>query len=155
MFALDPIVRSEDNDVFAHDEQREIVAYHEAGHAVAQYALGAGLSRISLRTKIKNDSERGLVIGYSGICYSSVKFIKRNQRLLDQRQFDELLFIYGVATAAGPAAERKYCLMNGVPLQTLKGIEGDYATIDVVERLMEEVGRDGADYLVSVGVARN
>jgi hypothetical protein len=120
MFAFAPNGELQTTDAFDHFEERRVVAYHEAGHAVLLFALDAGLSRIALRTLILKAGD-GPKIAHSGICFPRRHFNAQVLRLVDRRRFHDSLIIHGVTLAAGPAAERKFCLSSDARLEHMLG----------------------------------
>jgi hypothetical protein len=145
MFAFAPNSELQTTDAFDHFEERRVVAYHEAGHAVLQFALDAGLSRIALRTSIVKAGD-GPKIAYSGICFPRRQFNAQVLRLLDRKRFHDSLIIHGVTSAAGPAAERKFCLSSDARLRTYAGSAEDHQHIFAVACMMDEIGQDGTAY---------
>ena len=65
---------------------------------------------------------------------------------LNRGAYDRILLAYGVSTAAGPAAERKYCLHENVPIRTLGSSKGDHNDIEKAERLLRDEGRSPDAY---------
>lgn len=52
----------------------------------------------------------------------------------------------GIASAAGPAAERKYYLQRKVPIRTLGATEGDHENIEKTAKGLELAGRNRYAY---------
>jgi hypothetical protein len=95
----------------------QATAHHEAGHAVVSDALGHGCNRIEL---IEGRPE-SKTVEISGAAYPAIEAHRRVKReqmnLLEGRPFDlRMLIISGIVSAAGPAAERKFCLEEDTPL---------------------------------------
>ncbi len=103
----------------------ERVCYHEAGHAVLGYALGDGLTRIEL-SEVITLTDSGKLISVGGLCasrrYVDLKIYSRiRRRILDDRVVGS-----AVGIAAGPAAERKFNILNNQPQRLLGGSAGDH-----------------------------
>jgi hypothetical protein len=134
---------------FSTFEFEEVLAFHEAGHAVAEYALGLGCPQISLTICISDDGEHqprhltacaGGNVLYGGAASSNKRTNRRVDRLMRRGIFGPEVLAYGIATAAGPAAERKFCLANGLPLNILAASGSDHEIIDSVAMQLEEFG---------------
>ena len=122
MFANDP-ERSENMSDFFFDVER--VCYHEAGHAVLGYALGDGLTQIEL-SEVVALTDSGKLISVGGLCasrrYVDLKIYSRiRRRILDDRVVGS-----AVEIAAGPAAERKFNILNNQRQRLLGGSAGDH-----------------------------
>jgi hypothetical protein len=107
------------------------VAHHEAAHAVTSYALGHGILSVSLSYLEKNGS-----VAYGGVAVCSKEWTAALNRYLHRHldgrsnRLRARAMSDAVATAAGPAAERKYCLAQGLPLRALGSADGDHKRID-------------------------
>jgi hypothetical protein len=145
MFAFAPNNGLQTTDGFDHFEERRVVAYHEAGHAVLQFALGAGLSRLALRTSIVEAGDRP-AIAYSGICFPRRQFNAQVLRFLRRKEPHDTLVVHGVTLAAGAAAEQKFCLSSDARMRTYAGSAQDHQHIYVVACMMDEIGQDGTAY---------
>ena len=136
MFTLEPHDESEAAQFMKFETHKSRAAYHEAGHAVLRYALGLGLTRIFSRTTIAEDENGDLGIVYHGMVTSPKLEIETQRRL-----HPDVLAV-GVSTAAGPAAELKWCVLRGHPVRTLNGSDDDHAYIDRFGSLIEKLGRN-------------
>jgi hypothetical protein len=137
MFSLEPEDETEIAQFFKHETEKQRIAYHEAGHAVLNYALGLGLSRITLRTTIREDDDHELIVAYHGITISPKLDVHMHGRRLGSD-----LIAYGISTAAGAAAERKWCVIRETPLTIRNGSDGDHASIERVGDMLEKNGRN-------------
>lgn len=110
---------------------REAVMFHESGHAVVQYALGLGCSAISLMiTKVMRN---GNELSYChGSCASNRVTVRGIVSRIARGNINAGVLAHGIATAAGPAAERKYYLSQGLPFRMLSSTEADRNDIDVL-----------------------
>ena len=131
-----------DHGLSAHYSEIQATAYHEAGHAVVQYALGWGIRDIGMRTRIVHDKDNEKGITYSGVCYVTHSCNARVNQALRRGQFCWDLLVLGIKAAAGPAAERKYCLSDDVPVRTRLTSEGDREQIDYAAFRLLRNGRN-------------
>lgn len=119
---------------------REAVAFHESGHAVMQHALGLGCSGITLViTRVMRDWKE--LTYCSGTCASDEALDRRLRAEIEQGRFNDGVLAHGVATAAGPAAERKYYLLNGLPFRMLGAAGSDRNSIDSADVKLASAGR--------------
>jgi len=119
---------------------REAVAFHESGHAVLQYALGLGCSGITLIvTKVRRDWKE--LTYCSGMSASDEAVDQRLRAEIEHGRFNDGVIAHGVATAAGPAAERKYYLLNGLPFRMLGATRSDRNSIDSADVKLASAGR--------------
>jgi hypothetical protein len=133
MFTLEPHDESAAAQFMKFETHKSRAAYHEAGHAVLKYALGVGLTRIFLRTTIAEDENGDLGIVYHGMVTSPKLDVETQRRLHPD------VLAAGVSTAAGPAAERMWCMLRGHPVRTRYGSEGDHALIDRLAAPLEKI----------------
>jgi len=112
-----------------------VLAHHEAGHAVMSYALGHGLTELWIQVTRKPEGAwrtRGL----STRPHATTRKMPTPKQMLkplsDHHQ--RLLIEDGVMTAAGVAAERKFCLLCDTPMRSLGGSEDDHNAIDGVDK---------------------
>ena len=133
MFTLEPHDKSAAGQFMKFETHKSRAAYHEAGHAVLKYALGLGLTRIFLRTTIAEDENGDLGIVYHGKTTSPKLDIETQRRLHPD------VLAAGVSTAAGPAAELKWCVLRGHPVRTQYGSDGDHALIDHLGAQIEKI----------------
>jgi hypothetical protein len=112
-----------------YDVASEAVSFHESGHAVLQYALGLGCAGITLiSTRIRRgDTELDFK---SGACAADETTDRRVRAQIDTGKFSFEVLAHGIATAAGPAAERKYYLLHGLPFRMLGATGADRHSID-------------------------
>ncbi len=111
-------------------------AYHEAGHAVASYAQGLGCGRIELSTIRPAPG----MIAHKGEFFSPVYHHRRVNRQTKRGEFDSSVLAAGVVFAAGPAAERKFCMIEDLPVRALGHSQRDHDTIDAVACRLALVG---------------
>jgi hypothetical protein len=124
---------------------REAVMFHESGHAVVQYALGLGCSAISLMiTKVMRN---GNELSYChGSCASNRVTVRGIVSRIARGNINAGVLAHGIATAAGPAAERKYYLSQGLPFRMLSSTEADRNDIDGTDRKLASAGRNRFAY---------
>jgi len=139
MFALEPHDEPVAHDMLAHLIEQQKAAYHEAAHAALSHALGHGLSSISLMTTIIEQDGRK-TIGYHGKTGAKWGTGRVTISYHSPRQFLPVALVSGIVTAAGPAAERKYCLLNHLPVRVQLAAEGDHV---IIERLAVKLEREG------------
>lgn len=107
----------------------ERIAYHEAGHAVVGYALGLGCTRIQMRETYFPLERQKAPSG----CYYITREAARNSTTLIQRgKYHPTLARIAIMSAAGPAAELKYCQENELPARILGGSESDHRSIEAI-----------------------
>lgn len=94
------------------DARRDLTAHHEAGHAVVSYAVGFGCAEIMLTTEIRFLDGR-LQCRHEGGHKPNQKAVWRIDRRRSRRRFNSDLLALGIATAAGPAAQRSFCIARG------------------------------------------
>ena len=105
--------------------------YHEAGHAVVGYALGMGCTSIEIKESYDiYDGKLGVAVG--GRVQGAPSIGKRLKKQIEKGAWCRATLIHGVNTCAGPAAERKYRILNDQPMDMLGAIEGDHNNIDNV-----------------------
>lgn len=123
-----------------HDFAAEAVSFHESGHAVLQYALGLGCAGISLiSSRIgQGESERNF---RSGMCAADEATDRRIRAHIELGQFNADVLAHGIATAAGPAAERKYYLLHALPFRMLGATGADRHSIDSTDLKLASTGR--------------
>ena len=92
--------------------RRETTAYHEAGHAVVSYALGFGCAEIRLTTETRVHDGRSQY-RHEGGHKPNQKAVWRIDRRHSRRRFNTDLLAIGILTAAGPAADRSFCIARG------------------------------------------
>ena len=103
---------------FTHFNEMYATAFHEAGHAVVQYALGVGLPRLGMRIRVELNEDNNRTIGYAGKVYVTEAMNREVNLALDSGKFCWVVLAAGIRAVAGPAAERKYCIADGVPVRT-------------------------------------
>lgn len=105
----------------------QLLAHHEAGHAVCGYALGFGCNRIVM-------CETYLEEGIRASCaYFGAETPKRRVYAdLKRGLYSTQLANYATTCAAGPAAERRFSIENGLALRTLGGAINDHEAIEAV-----------------------
>ncbi len=132
-------------DMVTYLTETELVEIHEAGHAVADFALGRGCEGISLEER-RLIKDGGMTVAYTGIVHP--KKAKRGaHRNFERGVLDETIIAFGVTVAAGPAAERKYRLREGLPLDMVGYTAGDHQLIETVAKTLARVGgHDRAAY---------
>jgi hypothetical protein len=145
MFTQEPWELPTELNIVAHMEQREATQFHEAGHAAIQYVLGLGISNIELGIT-KTIAEENEVYSYHGKSIQSKSVFTRLVRRLDKGDFCAEVLAHGIASAAGPAAERKYYLTRGAPIRTFMASEGDHVSIDYAAKNLERQGRNRFAY---------
>lgn len=121
------------------DEYNEMLAtcVHEAAHAVVGYAFGEPL--FSIGTWVHRERrDGGVSFSYGG----EVRHGPAGQRRLVDFPYRPMHFRLGVVYAAGPAAERRYLLQQGLPLRLLGHSTGDHLQIDCIGKALEDHGRD-------------
>jgi hypothetical protein len=143
MFAYEPRVDHARGFVGnAVDQNMEMGAtqYHEAGHAVLMYALGLGCTGVHLMEKTLRLPDGSLGVTYSGCVNGWKTRVSRVHRLINRGSLTAEVIADGVASAAGPAAERKYRLLAGVSLSMLGATEGDHRRIEGAAKRLQFIG---------------
>jgi len=145
MLTLEPY---RDDERLAKRQVSEIRAacYHEAGHAVIQYALGCGLPRIGMQTRIVSLDNGRMGIAYGGAVYVTDTWNRQVNQARSQGRFCWHLHTLGIKTLAGPAAERKFCIANKIPVRTLETGEHDRSLIDLTATSLHQNGRNPEAY---------
>jgi hypothetical protein len=116
---------------------RTAAAHHEAGHAVVGYALGLGLPSVSLRyiQQGRNTSFGGLVpcskTWVDGLILELLRYRQSRPNNWRGRAVSD-----AVSSAAGPAAERKFCIETETPLRLSRSAESDHERIDLLGKTM-------------------
>jgi hypothetical protein len=143
--------------MFAHEDLNDltifffdnIVAHHEAGHAVVGYALGIGTHCIQMRTQYSPVESTCAPHG----CWIPSKRHKAefrrnvNRWEADPNAFSHQFVLHGIATAAGAAAEYKYCRAEGLAHRALFGTDGDHKYIESTDKeLFRRAGRNGYSF---------
>ena len=130
---------SEDTHGNESPEDLRLLLIHEAAHAVMLYVLGFGLTRIFLvRGDIPQDGDgKPFVLSGAVPAQRGLKF---------EGVLNEKMIAHGVASAAGPAAERKLRLAMGLPLGMKTYAQGDHAAINKAATALDEAGHDGRAY---------
>lgn len=123
-----------------HDVASEAVSFHESGHAVMQYALGLGCAGISVISSRIFRGERDLTFR-SGMCAADEATDRRIRAQIELGQVNFDVLAHGIATAAGPAAERKYYLLHDLPFRMLGATGADRNSIDSTDRKLASTGR--------------
>jgi hypothetical protein len=117
--------------------QMDSLEIHEAGHAVVQYALGFSCAGIAITEK------RFIVEGArkaSIACFSRKDRDRRVPRRIFKGILAEDTIAFGVTCVAGPAAERKFRLSQGLPMDMLGGTEGDHHAIESIAKTLDVKG---------------
>ncbi len=109
-----------------------IVAVHEAGHAVVGFALGLPCDRITLVKTTRRGADGGIEAMLSGLMQRGAEYRQRFNRSLRRGILDDGLYAHGVSSAAGPAAERKYRILAGLPLDMREATGGDRRLIELI-----------------------
>jgi hypothetical protein len=144
MFSNEPHLESENGKIGELFLEPAATGMHEAGHAVVGYALGWGCSFVSINLEYAESENCGLGVAYGGMA----KHAKQDRRAMPQirRGYGPAMLTNGILTCAGPAAERKYRFLNGLPLRSLDTAGGDYAAVDGLARMLEQQGRSRGGY---------
>jgi hypothetical protein len=145
MFALDP-PRVGESLGRKHASEIRATCHHEAGHAVVQYALGCGLPRIGMQTLISSLPNNSKGISYSGAVYVTDAWNRQINQARELGEFGWHLQTLGIKSAAGPAAERKYWIANGIPVRTKETGERDRWLIDLTATSLLRSGRNPDAY---------
>jgi hypothetical protein len=144
MFACEPWTGL-NTDILQGRVAHEAVTFHEGGHAVVQYALGLGCSEITLM--ITKAMRNGKELSYChGLCASNKVTARGIVSQIERGNFNAGVLAHGIATAAGPAAERKYYLLQGLPFRMLSATEADRNGIDDADRKLASAGRNRFAY---------
>ena len=132
MFADELSTLADTTEVLAaYHSERGALMHHEAAHAVFNYAVGFGASSISLRRTV---DESG--------CAGKVELRRTPRLMVFKRGYSRLMLANGVAVVAGPAAERKFCILAGAPIRTRGASESDHSQIDQTDAgLAHHAGR--------------
>jgi hypothetical protein len=125
-----------------HLSEMDAAAYHEAGHAVVYYALGLGVEKIGMRTRIICDHENNKSTVYGGKCYATKTWNERLNRALRAGRYSWEIVAMGIGLAAGTAAERKCSLFNQHALRSLHAAEDDRWLIDYAASRLIQDGRN-------------
>jgi len=131
----------------------EAAAYHEAGHAVLSYVFRRGLTKITLTWERRENGKHWEHI-YSGKTYLSKaaiatinrkihRFVRNGQYAAKASFF--LVYPDLIISAAGPAAERKFCLAIGCPIRTLGSSADDHQMIDRIGKIFTGIEGDSYD----------
>jgi hypothetical protein len=133
-FAYEPRVEHGHEFVDDHIVVMEATQYHEAGHAVLMYALGLGCTGVSLTQETKHLPDESMGVTYGGCANGRKTWVSHVGRLVNRGSLTAEVIAQGVASAAGPAAERKYRLSAGVSLSMRGATEGDHHKIETSPR---------------------
>jgi len=133
----------------------DVVAFHEAGHAVVGFALGLPCDRIRLVKTTRRGADGGMEAQLSGCTRrGGEEYRQRLRRGLDQGILDDVATGHAVASAAGPAAERKYRILTGLALDMRDATGGDRRSVEMIAKatgqgqsLYEAVWRRAQDML--------
>lgn len=144
MFAAEERDRNSVLDIFF---EYQATCYHEAGHAVASHLLGQGCSSVSISVSYISGLEREPTkVAFGGRASESRDANRRVNADLRKGRFTPTLSRYGIAVAAGPAAERRYRIERYLPLRALFSFQGDHDRIDTVAKRLEADGRSRFAY---------
>jgi hypothetical protein len=108
-------------------------ACHEAAHAVLSYALGFGVESVSVGVTIgvrggrKTYTLRG---EYRGDTARFIRLIPAGEDVA----YSPTILAADVVSAAGPAAEQRYYVEQGAPIDTFGASAGRYDRLDDVAR---------------------
>lgn len=120
----------------------QAACFHEAGHAVVGYLLGEGCTAVSVSVRYQTGPS-GELLGkaYGGIATESRSAIKRVNSHLHSGIYTPTLARHGIATAAGPASERRFRFENEMPLRLFLGAKADHERIDMIALRLEQGSR--------------
>jgi hypothetical protein len=110
----------------------DALKYHEAGHAVLGYALGFGLTELVLHEDVVSIDDETNSYAIHGLCNGRVEARDEINQLVRRGILNERVVNHALWSAAGPAAERKYNILQKIPPHQLRASEGDHQAISVI-----------------------
>ncbi|MGJ0505763.1 MAG: hypothetical protein ACR652_01250 [Methylocystis sp.] len=109
----------------------EVTCIHEAGHTVAFYVLGLGIGRGGIQICAEYNPGEATIASF-GHTSRTTSQVRKVASLTRRRAYAPVLAATAIAIAAGPAAERMYCLERKLPIRTLFSSESDHDGISKI-----------------------
>ena len=144
MFANEPMNWGP-GDIRAHMVQQERRRFTSRTCLSCNTRFGLGCLKISLFVMTKMEGEERRAITESPLSKQS-DCRQIHTRNINRGKFCSCVLAGGIASAAGPAAERKYYLQRNVPIRTLGATEGDHEKISKTAKGLELAGRNRYAY---------